>query len=90
MSESGSDIPGADELVSYRSWVEGQPRIGRGILTVALFAIIIIAGSLVEFLRATLGAGLTQVVLWAVVLLTLYTLYGILRPSFAYIMQFIR
>lgn len=84
-SERSSTIPGAETVVAYRDWVSGQPRAGRGMLFVGLFALILITGFSVEILQSTLGKRPAQVVLWIVALFLLYTWYAILRPSFAYL-----
>lgn len=84
-SENSSTVPGTEEVIAYRTWLEGQPRAGRGILFVGWFAAFVITGHSVDILQSVLGDLPTQFVVWGIVIFLLYSLYGLLRPSFAYV-----
>lgn len=85
-SENASTIPGADKLVSYRDWVGDQSRGGRIMLIIGVFVGLVGWGwvlILMPFQRTLV----TQALTWIVFLAALYTLYGVFRPSFAYVKQ---
>lgn len=61
----------------YRAWVRSQNRI---LVTLAPLFVLGVLGTYVDTIQATIGVQLTQVLYWAVLLLSLYT-WGILVGS---------
>lgn len=81
MSDTANDsqTPVLGQLQSYRDWI-GSQSFGMGLLiVVASFVVMGAVGLAVDTLQSTIGALLTQLITWIVLLGVLYTIYAFVR-----------